>query len=152
MRVLGLDYGSKTVGVAVSDELGITAQGLMTFTRAKENALRKTLAGIESICEEYSVDTIVLGYPKNMDNSVGEQAKKAEEFAGMLTSRTGLKVVLWDERLTSLQAKRVLKEADIHDRREQKKVIDKLSAVLILQSYIDSLGLKRDIGLEDQDA
>lgn len=138
MRILGLDYGSRTVGVAISDELGITAQGLETITRTKENQLRKTLARIEAICEEYSVNDIVVGYPKNMDNSVGEQAVKSEEFAELLRKRTGRSVILWDERLTSMQAKHVLEEGNITDRREQKKVIDKIAAVLILQNYLDS--------------
>lgn len=140
MRILGLDYGSKTVGAAISDELGITAQGLTTITRTKENQLRKTLAAIEDICREYSVGRIVLGYPKNMDNSIGEQAKKTEEFADMLRRRTSLEVIMMDERLTSMQAKRVLVEGNVHDRKEQKQVIDKLAAVLILQSYLDSCG------------
>ena len=139
MRILGLDYGSRTVGVAISDELGITAQGVETITRTKENQLRRTLARIEAICEQYSVTDIVVGYPKNMDNSIGEQAVKSEEFAAMLTRRTGLNVIMWDERLTSMQAKHVLMEANIRDRREQKRVIDKMAAVLILQSYLDSL-------------
>lgn len=139
MRILGLDYGSKTVGVAISDELGITAQGLETITRNKENQLRKTLARIKDICEEYGVTDIVLGFPKNMDGSVGEQAHKSEEFAHMLEMRTEIKVKLWDERLTSLQAKHILEEGSIHGRREQKQVIDKLAAVLILQAYLDSV-------------
>lgn len=139
MRILGLDYGSKTVGVAISDELGITAQGLETVTRTKENQLRKTLARIESICAEYGVGAIILGYPRNMDNSIGEQAKKSEEFAESLRRRTGLDVIMWDERLTSIQARQVLEEGNVTDRREQKKYIDKLAAVFILQGYLDSI-------------
>ena len=84
MRILGLDYGSKTVGVAVCDPLGMTAQGVETITRKEENKLRKTLARIEALVEEYQVETIVLGYPKNMDDSIGERAKKTEEFRDML--------------------------------------------------------------------
>lgn len=137
MRIMGLDYGSKTVGVAISDELGITAQGLETITRTKENQLRKTLARIEALCVEYGITDIVLGLPKNMDGSIGEQAHKSEEFAQMLERRTGIYVKLWDERLTSLQAKHILEEGNIHGRREQKQVIDKIAAVLILQSYLD---------------
>lgn len=139
MRILGLDYGSKTVGVAVSDELGITAQGLETITRTKESQLRKTLARIEALCGEYGVSAIVIGLPKNMDGSAGWQAQKSEEFAHMLERRTGIPVKLWDERLTSLQARHILEEGNIHDRREQKQVIDKLAAVLILQAYLDSI-------------
>ncbi|MBE5938214.1 MAG: Holliday junction resolvase RuvX [Lachnospiraceae bacterium] len=139
MRILGLDYGQKTVGVAISDELGITSQGVETITRNKENQLRKTLARIEELCEMYGVSSIVLGYPKNMDNSIGEQAEKSEEFAELLKRRTGIDVILWDERLTSKQARDVLEEGNVRDRREQKKVIDKLAAALILQSYLDTI-------------
>ena len=123
MRLLGLDYGAKTVGVAVSDDLLITAQGLTTIVRNKENQLRRTFAEIENICSEYAVDRIVLGYPKNMDNSIGEQADKVTEFKEALERRTGLEVILWDERLTSIQARHVLEEADIRNRKEQKQVI-----------------------------
>lgn len=138
MRLLGLDYGSKTVGVAVSDDLMITAQGLETIERKKENQLRRTLARIEAICSEYGVGKIILGFPKNMDNSVGEQAEHATEFKAMLERRTGLEVVLWDERLTTISAKRVLDEGNIRGRIEQKKIIDKIAAVFILQGYLDS--------------
>lgn len=139
MRILGLDYGSKTVGVALSDDLGITAQGLETIIRAKENQVRQTLARIEEICNEYSVIKIILGYPKNMDNSIGIQAQKSEEFKQKLEIRTGLEVVLWDERLTSISAERILNEGNVHGRHERKKVVDKLAAVLILQGYLDGL-------------
>lgn len=138
MRLLGLDYGSRTVGVAVSDELMITAQGLETIERKKENQLRRTLARIEAICDEYGVDRIVLGFPKNMDNSIGEQAERVEEFKETLERRTGLEVILWDERLTTVSAKCVLNESNIRSRDEQKKVIDKIAAVFILQGYLDS--------------
>ncbi len=138
MRLLGLDYGSRTVGVAVSDDLMITAQGLETIERKKENQLRRTLARIEAICDEYGVDRIVLGFPKNMDNSIGEQAERVEEFKETLERRTGLEVILWDERLTTVSAKRVLNESNIRSRDEQKKVIDKIAAVFILQGYLDS--------------
>lgn len=141
MRILGLDYGSRTVGVAVSDELMITAQGLETIERKKENQLRKTLARIEAICEEYSVSKIVLGFPKNMDNSIGEQAERTIEFKETLSRRTGLEVIMWDERLTTISAQRVLNEGNVRGRTEQKKVIDKIAAVFILQSYLDSLSL-----------
>ena len=138
MRLLGLDYGSRTVGVAVSDGLMITAQGLETIERKKENQLRRTLARIESICKEYEVNKIVLGFPKNMDNSIGEQAERVTQFKETLERRTGLEVVLWDERLTTVSAKRVLNESNIRGREEQKKVIDKIAAVFILQGYLDS--------------
>ena len=103
MRILGLDYGSKTVGVAVSDPLGLTAQRLDTIWRKQENKLRKTLASIEALVEEYGVERIVVGYPKNMNNTVGERAEKALEFGEMLKRRTGLEVVMWDERLTTVK-------------------------------------------------
>lgn len=138
MRLLGLDYGSRTVGVAVSDDLMITAQGLETIERKKENQLRKTLARIEAICREYDVDKIVLGFPKNMDNSIGEQAERVTEFKETLERRTGLEIILWDERLTTVSAKRVLNEGNVRGRDEQKKVIDKIAAVFILQGYLDS--------------
>lgn len=138
MRILGLDYGSKTVGVAVCDPLGITAQGVETITRKEENKLRKTLARIEELVAEYQVETIILGYPKNMDDSIGERAKKSEEFRDMLIRRTGLPVILWDERLTTIEANDILIESGVR-REDRKKVIDKIAAMLILQSYLDSL-------------
>ncbi len=138
MRVLGLDYGTKTVGVAVSDPLGITAQGLETISRKEENKLRKTLARIEELCREYEVKTIVLGLPKNMNNTVGERAQAAEEFREMLERRTALPVVMWDERLTTVMAENVLKENGVR-REERKKYIDKIAAVFILQSYLDMM-------------
>ena len=138
MRIMGLDFGSKTVGVAVCDELGYTAQGVETITRKEENKLRKTLARIEALVEEYQVETIVLGYPKNMDDSIGERALKTEEFRDMLVRRTGLPVVLWDERLTTIEANEILIESGVR-REDRKKVIDKIAATLILQSYLGSL-------------
>ena len=138
MRILGLDYGSKTVGVAVCDPLGITAQGLETIVRQEENKLRRTLARIEMLIEEYQIETIVLGYPKNMDDSIGERARKTEEFRDMLVRRTGLPVVLWDERLTTIEANDILIQSGVR-RENRKKVIDKIAAVLILQSYLDSV-------------
>ncbi len=108
MRLLGLDYGSKTVGVAVSDPLGLTAQGVETVWRKQENKLRQTLARIEELISEYQVAEIVLGYPKNMNNTVGERAEKSLEFKEMLEKRTGLPVVMWDERLTTSSGRPVL--------------------------------------------
>lgn len=138
MRIMGLDYGSKTVGVAVSDPLGITAQGVETITREDENKLRKTCARIEELIREYEIETIVLGYPKNMNNSVGERAEKTEAFKAMLERRTGLPVILWDERLTTVQSERILQESGVR-RENRKAVIDKVAAGLILKSYLDSL-------------
>ena len=138
MRVLGLDYGSKTVGVAISDPLGITAQGVETIWRKQENHLRQTLARIEELVSEYHVEKIVLGYPKNMNNTIGERAQKSLEFKEMLERRTGLEVIMWDERLTTIEANEILIESGVR-REDRKKVIDKIAATLILQSYLGSL-------------
>ena len=113
MRILGLDYGSKTVGAAISDPLGITAQGVETIWRKQENHLRQTLARIEELVSEYHVEKIVLGYPKNMNNTIGERARKSLEFKEMLERRTGLEVIMWDERLTTVEANRTLMEASV---------------------------------------
>ena len=134
---MGLDYGTKTVGVAVSDELGITAQGLETIPRKSEKKLRKTLARIEALTEEYKVSRIVLGLPKNMNNTLGERASAVEDFKTALERRTGLPVVLWDERLTTVESNRILMEGGV--RRENRKArIDWMAAALILQSYLDA--------------
>ena len=138
MRILGLDYGSVTVGVSVSDAMLLTAQGVETIRRKQENKLRQTLARIEELIKEYEVDRIVLGYPKNMDNSIGERAKKSEECADMLRKRTGLEVILWDERLTTVAAHRVLDSGEVSLEKKM-KVVDKLASVFILQGYLDFL-------------
>lgn len=143
MRILGLDYGSKTVGVALSDPLGLTAQNLETIWRKQENKLRQTLARIEELTKEYQVETIVVGYPKNMNNTVGERAEKALEFKKKLESRTGLPVVMWDERLTTLEANRTLMEVGVR-RENRKQYLDGLAAVFILQGYLDYLRLNRE--------
>lgn len=136
MRIIGLDYGTKTVGVAISDSLGITAQGVETITRKEENKLRQTLARIEALIEEYEIEQIVVGLPKNMNNSLGERAEACREFADKLERRTGLPVVMWDERLTTVSAENVLKESGVR-REDRKAVIDKIAAVFILQGYLD---------------
>ena len=138
---MGLDYGSKTVGVAISDPLGFTAQGIETIDRKEENKLRKTLARIEELAKEYQVETIVLGLPKNMNNTLGDRAEKTLEFKAMLERRTGLEVVMWDERLTTVEAERTLIESNVR-RENRKKYIDKIAAVFILQGYLDSLSMK----------
>ena len=140
MRILGLDYGSKTVGVAVSAPLGLTAQGVETIWRKQENKLRQTLARIEELISEYQVERIVLGYPKNMNNTIGERAEKSLEFQQMLERRTGLPVIMWDERLTTVEANRTLIEASVR-RENRKQYMDKLAAVFILQGYLDSLSM-----------
>lgn len=141
MRIMGLDYGSKTVGVAISDPLCITAQGIETIERKMENKLRQTLARIQALCEEYEVEKIVLGFPKHMNNDIGERAEKSLEFKEMLEKRTGLEVIMWDERLTTVEAERTLIESNVR-RENRKKYIDKVAAVFILQGYLDSLCLK----------
>ena len=141
MRIMGLDYGTKTVGVAISDPLGFTAQGIETIDRKEENKLRKTLARIEELTKEYQVETIVLGLPKNMNNTLGERAEKTLEFKEMLERRTGLPVVMWEERLTTVEAERTLIESSVR-RENRKKYIDKIAAVIILQGYLDSLSIK----------
>lgn len=140
MRVMGLDYGSKTVGVAVSDPLGITAQGIETITRKEENKLRKTLARIEELVKEYEVEKIVLGFPKNMNNTIGDRAEKSLELKTMLERRIGIPVIMWDERLTTVEAERTLIESKVR-REDRKKYVDKIAAVFILQGYLDSLGM-----------
>lgn len=140
MRILGLDYGSKTVGVAVSDPLGLTAQKVETVWRKQENKLRRTLARIEELIAEYEVEKIVLGFPKNMNNTVGERAEKALEFGEMLKKRTGLEVIMWDERLTTVEADRTLIEAGVR-RENRKQYLDGIAAVFILQGYLDSLSV-----------
>ena len=138
VRIMGLDYGSKTVGVAVSDPLGITAQGVETICRKDENKLRKTCARIEALIEEYQVTKIVLGLPKHMNNDIGDRAEKSMAFGEMLKRRTGLEVLMWDERLTTVEAERTLIENKVR-REDRKKYIDKIAAVFILQGYLDSL-------------
>ena len=136
MRIMGLDYGSKTVGVAVSDPLGLTAQGIEIVRRKSENKLRQTLARIEEIAKEYGVEKIVLGFPKHMNNDIGERAEKSLEFKEMLERRTGLPVVMWDERSTTVTAHNMMN--DVNKRgKERKKVIDAVAAAVILQNYLD---------------
>ncbi len=135
---MGLDYGSVTVGVAISDGLLLTAQGIEVIRRKEENKLRRTCARIEELIKEYQVDKIVLGFPKNMDNTEGERALKTKEFAEMLERRTGLSVIMWDERLTTVAAHNAMLEADL-SRAKREKIVDKVAATFILQGYLDSL-------------
>ena len=141
MRIMGLDYGSKTVGVAISDPLGITAQGIETIERKMENKLRQTLARIQQLAEEYEVEKVVVGLPKHTNNDIGERAEKSLEFAEMVKKRTGLEVVMWDERLTTASAERTLIESNVR-REDRKKYIDKIAAVFILQGYLDALSIQ----------
>lgn len=141
MRIMGLDFGSKTVGVAISDPLLITAQGIEIIRRKDENKLRQTLARIEELIVEYEVSEIVLGLPKNMNDTLGERAELSLEFKDKLERRTGLPVVMWDERLTTVSADKVMMEAGIR-REHRKEYVDKIAAIFILQGYLDYRGSK----------
>ena len=147
-RILGLDYGTKTVGVALSDELHITAQPLETITRKDANKLRKTYARIEELVKEYDVEKIVLGLPKNMNNTVGERGEDTLSFRDALVRRTGLEVILWDERLTTVASEKVLMESGVR-RENRKKVIDQIAASMILQGYLDSLQEEQTMSKKD---
>lgn len=136
MRIMGLDFGSKTVGVAVSDPLLLTAQGVEIIRRKEENKLRQTLARIESLIQEYEVEEIVLGLPKNMNDTEGTRAELSYEFKDKLERRTGLKVTMWDERLTTVAADRTMMETGIR-REHRKEYVDMIAATLILQGYLD---------------
>lgn len=139
MRIMGLDFGSKTVGVAMSDPTGMIAASLEIVRREREDKLRKTLARIEELIEEYNVEKIVLGYPKNMNDTEGERVEKTLAFKEMLERRTALEVVLWDERLTTVAADELMMEAGIR-REDRKKYVDKIAAAFILQGYLDYAG------------
>ena len=136
MRIMGLDFGSKTVGVAISDPLLITAQGIEIIRRKDENKLRQTLARIEELIVEYEVSEIVLGLPKNMNDTIGDRAELSLQFQDKLERRTGLPVIMWDERLTTVAADKVMMEAGIR-REHRKEYVDKIAATFILQGYLD---------------
>lgn len=139
-----MDFGSKTVGVAVSDPLGLTAQGVEIIRRKSENKLRQTLARIEALIQEYEVETLVLGLPKNMNNTMGDRAQKSLEFRDMLVRRTGLSVVMWDERLTTVEANRTLMESGVR-RENRKDYVDELAAIFILQGYLDAQRIRKEM-------
>jgi len=141
MRVMGLDYGSKTVGVAVSDPGRIIAQGVEIIRRKDENKLRQTLARIEELIAEYEVDLIVLGLPKNMNNSEGFRVEATNDFKDKLERRTGLKVEMYDERLTTVIADKTMMEAGVR-RENRKEFVDMIAATVILQDYLDFQGNK----------
>ncbi len=143
MRIMGLDLGTKTVGVAISDALQLTAQGIEIIRRKDENKLRQTLARIESLILEYEVGEIVLGLPKHMNNDLGERAQFSLEFKEKLERRTGLPVALWDERLTTVSADRLMMEAGIR-REDRKEYVDKIAATIILQGYLDYKGSHKE--------
>ena len=139
-----MDFGSKTVGVAISDPLLITAQGIEIIRRKDENKLRRTLARIEELIVEYEVGEIVLGFPKNMNDTIGERAEISLEFQEKLERRTGLSVVMWDERLTTVAADKTMMEAGVR-REKRKEYVDKIAAVLILQGYLDYRASKEKV-------
>ena len=142
MRIMGLDFGSKTVGGAVSDSLLLTAQGVEIIRRKEENKLRQTLARIEELIVEYEVQEIVLGLPRNMNATEGERVQLTMEFKEKLERRTGLPVHMWDERLTTVAADNAMMEAGIR-RENRKEYVDMIAASLILQGYLDRLAMQR---------
>ena len=137
MRIMGLDYGSKTVGVAISDELLLTAQGREIIRRKEENKLRRTLARIEELIVEYGVTKIVLGLPLNMDQTPSERSQLCLEFKDKIERRTGIPVTMWDERLTTVEADEIMDEAGIKGR-DRKEYVDMIAAQIILQDYLDN--------------
>ena len=138
MRILGLDYGDKTVGVAVTDELGFTAQPVTTVVRERSSKLRKTYQELEKIIGQYSVEKIVVGMPYNMDGSEGERTEKTRAFISELSRRTGLEIIEVDERLTTVEADEVLQDMGV-PASERKAYIDKIAAAIILKSYLNTL-------------
>jgi len=141
MRILGIDLGEKRIGISISDELGITAQGLPTISSVSED---EDLKSIKKIVDKYDVEKIILGLPKNMNGTLGKQAKKAISFAEKLKKTFQLPVELEDERLTTTKAEKLLIEDD-RSRKKRKKVIDKMSAIIILQSYLDRRMMNKEI-------
>ena len=148
MRIMGLDFGSKTVGVAVSDPLGITAQGLEIIRRKEENKLRQTYARIEELIVEYQVEEIVLGLPRNMNATEGERAGLTREFREGLERRTGLPVTLWDERLTTVAADKAMMEAGLR-REHRRDYVDMIAASLILQGFLDYRAMGKEADRRD---
>ncbi len=139
MRWMGIDYGDRQIGIAVSDELMLTAQGLTTLRNSKDE---RVLNDIAALVEEHGVTEVIVGYPKNMNGTVGPRGVVSEQFAASLRERLGVPVHLWDERLTTASAQRTLIEADV-SRKKRKHVIDKMAAALILQNYMEFKSTKR---------
>lgn len=135
MRVLGLDVGDRTIGVAISDPLGFTAQGITTIRRRNKT---EDINELQRICKEYNVSKIVIGMPKNMDNSIGFAGEKILEFSNTIVEELKIEIELWDERLTTVMAHRAMLEADL-SRAKRKKIVDKVAATYILQGYLDRL-------------
>ncbi|AGK97272.1 Holliday junction resolvase RuvX [Clostridium pasteurianum] len=137
MRILGLDIGDRTIGVAISDPLGYTAQGVTTIRRKNED---KDIEELAKLCKEYNVETIVSGLPKNMNGTVGPQSEKVLAFCEIIKVKIDIPVKMWDERLTTVAAEKAMLEADL-SRAKRKKIIDKMAATYILQGYLDSLSM-----------
>lgn len=135
MRILGLDVGQKTIGVAISDPLGFTAQGITTIRR--ENR-KKDIETLKGLCSEYEVETIVIGLPKNMNGSIGFAGEKIIEFSELIKEEIGIKIEFWDERLTTVAAHKAMLEADM-SRGKRKKIVDKIASTYILQGYLDRI-------------
>lgn len=136
MRILGLDVGTKTIGVAVSDELGWTAQGVETIKRDLDD-INQDWNKLAELIRNFEVEKVVVGLPKNMNGTIGPSGEACQQFAEELKERSGLEIILWDERLTTVAAERMLIAADM-SRKKRKKVIDKMAAVMILQGFLDS--------------
>ena len=148
MRVMGLDYGSKTMGVAISDELMMIATGLEIIRRDSEKKIRKTLIRIDELIAEYNIGKIVLGLPKNMNNTLGERAEKSLELKETLERRTGLEVIMWDESLSTVSAHKAMMEAGIR-REDRGNYVDSIAAAIILQGYLDSVAGSAAEGKEE---
>lgn len=139
MRILGLDIGQKTIGLAISDPLGLTAQGIKTIYRKNK---KTDIEELKKVCKEYEVETLVVGLPKNMDNSIGFAGQKIQEFSSLIEEELGLKIEFWDERLTTVAAHKAMLEADL-SRGKRKKIVDKVAATYILQGYLDRIYNKK---------
>ena len=135
MRILGLDIGSKTIGVAVSDPLGWTAQGVTTI---KRDCYTKDVEAVMKICKEYGVETIVAGMPKNMNGTIGPSGEMVKNLCEQIEKSFDGKIEFWDERLTTVAANRAMLEADL-SRAKRKKIVDKIAATYILQGYLDRI-------------
>ncbi|AJA48217.1 putative holliday junction resolvase [Clostridium pasteurianum DSM 525 = ATCC 6013] len=135
MRILGLDIGDRTIGVAVSDPLGYTAQGITTIRRKNEE---KDIEELIKLCKQYNVETIISGLPKNMNGTMGPQSEKVLQFCEILKEKIDIPIKMWDERLTTVAAHKAMLEADL-SRSKRKKIVDKIAATYILQGYLDSL-------------
>ncbi|GAA0295309.1 putative Holliday junction resolvase [Gracilibacillus halotolerans] len=135
-KVLGLDVGSKTIGIAISDSFGWTAQGLTTIYWEEPNYDLVETA-LKKLIEEHEIEKVVVGLPKNMNGTIGPRGEASQDFASFLENKLQVETILWDERLTTMAAEKVLLEADV-SRAKRKKVIDKMAAAMILQGYLDS--------------